>query len=754
MALDLQLRNPGAGTFDIALSSTTIATAEIVEIDVEALDATTLTTAQAEIVEIEVETIDAGGGLVVTVEIVEATVEVLDAARAVTVRPDIVEIDVEALDAARIVAAKPDILEIEVESLDAARIVTVLAEIVEIDVEVLDATTPTIGSDVDRVIEYGFEDFTGTWPTWPATTSPGAAYIFTCRYSLDQEGVTLNWHDHLGSCRINAGDTPRPAHGGTYYLHHGFCQVAGQTDTYLGSTVSNSVDTDVEIGENSEFPDLPHEDYDFAFDNTTDYAFIRFWFRLTDNWMDTQLGVDYLETATVSSSTSTSVTFTPSVHLSLNTYVIEVTHAGAKQYRKVVQSSPGTYFTLDVTAAWDTNPVSGDTLRVSTIIGGPGLKFIRFGAQHYYSDTHGGLIMLSQGSALLEQYTVEDGWMFWAFDNPSHFQVATTFPADLTDGGTPAWHCCCVKHQQLSHYDVNPNQHVTVWFDDWDCEGTADYDGDWYFPDAGTGITGIRLAENWCATYPSTLMGIDFDDIEIWVGDVQSSDLIGGETPPASSFDFELRNPGAGSFDIALTGGTTTYRTAEIAEVVVEVLDATRAVTRVAEIVEINVEALDSLRNLVRTAEIAEVTVEALDAVRVSTEHAEIVEITVEVLDSLRRVTRVAEIVEVNVEVLDAYGYSTGVGVIATAEIVEIDVEALDSTRVVTRAASIVELEVETIDPTRGVVRTADIVEIEVEVLSADSGSVRVILCGRSALHAVLPARSKAPNILVASSKC
>lgn len=87
--------------------------------------------------------------------------------------------------------------------------------------------------------------------------------------------------------------------------------------------------------------------------------------------------------------------------------------------------------------------------------------------------------------------------------------------SDLQDGN---WHSMSVK--VVRNYDDNRTGNITTsaWFDDWDMAGDPDGTRTITCSAFGSGFQYINMTQNWSATYPATLMGIDFDDIEVWDG--------------------------------------------------------------------------------------------------------------------------------------------------------------------------------------------------------------------------------------------
>ena len=87
--------------------------------------------------------------------------------------------------------------------------------------------------------------------------------------------------------------------------------------------------------------------------------------------------------------------------------------------------------------------------------------------------------------------------------------------ADLQDGN---WHCLGV--QVTRNKDDNSEGNVTVkaWFDNWDMTGDPLGERTVTCTEFGSRFGHFAIAQNWSGTYPSSLMGLDVDDIEVWDG--------------------------------------------------------------------------------------------------------------------------------------------------------------------------------------------------------------------------------------------
>ena len=119
-----------------------------------------------------------------------------------------------------------------------------------------------------KLIDYGFEDYTGD-----VETTPG--YIFT-------GSASTYWDDHLASTEVVSNCNGETAHSGTYYLHQNF--YTGGTDACLGGAPS-SVNDHGNVGLNSTYPTTGYGDNtQFSTDITSDTLVVRFYLRTQGNW--------------------------------------------------------------------------------------------------------------------------------------------------------------------------------------------------------------------------------------------------------------------------------------------------------------------------------------------------------------------------------------------------------------------------------------------------------------------------------------
>jgi hypothetical protein len=111
---------------------------------------------------------------------------------------------------------------------------------------------------------------------------------------------------------------------------------------------------------------------------------------------------------------------------------------------------------------------------------------------------------------------------FYIYD-PSGAGYGTLFSAgaDLQDGN---WHSMTIVVVLNNTTNAAGNVTARVWFDDWDMTGSPNGERTVTCPSFGSDFFYFAFAQNWSATYPASLMGMDLDDIEVWNGLPSASD--------------------------------------------------------------------------------------------------------------------------------------------------------------------------------------------------------------------------------------
>ena len=268
----------------------------------------------------------------------------------------------------------------------------------------------------DKVIDYGFEDWTGD-----ADTTPG--YIYGSDY-LEY------WNAHKAATEIilnGDSDCVGDAHSGDYYFHQ---QIQGSPNVPLfdacGDIEHGSVQAYNQVVSDANYPPDSGNDIDLLESINSDTMLTRFWFRTTGNWK-TQIK----------------------------------TTGGNMGYN----------------------------------------KFIRF-----ITAGHGGVLIMLR-------VRDEPTTTFYIWDSTDLFSHQFDSGIDLTDG---EWHSIVVRSVVNNRDPGSVTQ--TVWWDDWEMEGDGFSREVFVGGLESGGIFRMNIIDNWSATYPTTLMGIDIDDIEVWDG--------------------------------------------------------------------------------------------------------------------------------------------------------------------------------------------------------------------------------------------
>ncbi|OPY65310.1 MAG: hypothetical protein A4E62_02713 [Syntrophorhabdus sp. PtaU1.Bin002] len=278
-----------------------------------------------------------------------------------------------------------------------------------------------------RIIAYGFEDWTGN-----ENTAPG--YIFS-------SVASTYWNMHVNSNQVrtqNASCGNKTAHSGQYYIHRQFNTTI--TDPCLGG-VATSIDDHGNLGLGGTYPTSSGDKTALRSAITGNTMTVRYWFRVTDAWK-TQTGLGLCK-----------------------------------------------FFRLYGTGG-STDPAS----LIVHIAGGGGTSNTNT-AFHIYDPS---------GS----------GWS-------GSYGTVLRAGADLQDGN---WHSVTIVVRLNNTVNAAGNVTARVWFDDWNMAGDPQGERTVTCPSFGASFDHFNLTQNWSATYPSSLMGIDFDDIEVWNGLPSASD--------------------------------------------------------------------------------------------------------------------------------------------------------------------------------------------------------------------------------------
>ncbi len=289
----------------------------------------------------------------------------------------------------------------------------------------------------DKLISYGFEDWTGD-----ASTTPG--YVF----STDDSG---RWLDHTNGTEIVTSCGGKGPHSGTYFYHMNW--YTGEVDSCLGTspTTTNARNN---TGLNSYFPSDPKNNVDFDTAVVSNVGVARFYFRTTGNWK-TQIN----------------------------------TNGGNMGY----------------------------------------LKFFR-----WYGGAAGG----DAASALVHLLARDSNDTRYKIYDPSNATWESFYSGiDLYDGN---WHVCAVRVVRNNDTGATGNITISVWWDDYEMQGDPNGGRTITAPSFADHFNYLALFNNWSATYPTSSIGIDMDDLEVWDGMPDSSSTVDNHpsitiAPPSTS---------------------------------------------------------------------------------------------------------------------------------------------------------------------------------------------------------------------------
>lgn len=88
-------------------------------------------------------------------------------------------------------------------------------------------------------------------------------------------------------------------------------------------------------------------------------------------------------------------------------------------------------------------------------------------------------------------------------------------PTSLYNGN---WHAYAVKIVINNKTNSSGNITASIWFDDYYLTGAPLLTRTITCPDWGTDFSHFCFAQNWSATYPTALMGMDIDNVQVWDG--------------------------------------------------------------------------------------------------------------------------------------------------------------------------------------------------------------------------------------------
>lgn len=134
---------------------------------------------------------------------------------------------------------------------------------------------------------------------------------------------------------------------------------------------------------------------------------------------------------------------------------------------------------------------------------------------------------------------------------------------DLQDGN---WHSAAIRVVRNNDTNSTGNITISVWWDNWDMTGDPTASRTITSSAFGSAFQLFALAQNWSATYPSSAMGIDFDDFEVWNGDTDqdsTAPTVTAFTIPSTSTNLQVS---ISSFTCTDAVGVTGYLVNESAD--------------------------------------------------------------------------------------------------------------------------------------------------------------------------------------------
>lgn len=147
-------------------------------------------------------------------------------------------------------------------------------------------------------------------------------------------------------------------------------------------------------------------------------------------------------------------------------------------------------------------------------------KFFRLYGTGGGNDNASSIVHLARDNNTSTRYYIYD---------PSIISYGTRYYSgvDLLDG---KWHSFCVQVVRNNNSNSNGNITTKVWWDNWNMTSDPLAQRTITCPEFGSKFWYFQIAQNWSATYPTTLMGIDLDDIEVWDGSPDTTEV--DLTPP------------------------------------------------------------------------------------------------------------------------------------------------------------------------------------------------------------------------------
>ena len=332
--------------------------------------------------------------------------------------------------------------------------------------------------------QYGFED-AAPYPAY-STASPGNGWPFSSVAS-EYWGYFTN-----GTNVVSSAGSILPRSGNRFWAFQ-FCTT--QYDPYIEKTAI-SVDAHINIGLGDvAYPTGTHDLINLSTDVTSDTLTIRYWFALYGNWTSSQTAIG------------------------TDGQPRDIDASGMKFIR--VYANGGNY---NIGTLYVQNNDDSDLLFRHTDFGGTWNAgcYYPAGAITNSDDKNWTCLAAHTASADTEPGAGENHASYWQTDGVYHSAWgALNLPSFQTGLNLKSgWHSFVYQVKRLSPIYSYRNYKIDAWWDDWDMTGTQGYHYSCYITGrfASTAYSYINLAVNWGASYPQSLMGMVFDDFEIWDG--------------------------------------------------------------------------------------------------------------------------------------------------------------------------------------------------------------------------------------------
>ncbi|OGS24735.1 MAG: hypothetical protein A2314_05445 [Elusimicrobia bacterium RIFOXYB2_FULL_50_12] len=339
------------------------------------------------------------------------------------------------------------------------------------------------------LMQYGFEDAL-PYPPY-STASPGNGWPFTSVASA-YWGYFTN-----GTNVVYSVGNIQPRSGNKFWAFQ-FCTT--QYDPYIEKTAT-SIDAHINIGLGDvAYPTGTHDLIDLSTDVKSDTLTIRYWFALYGNWTSSQTAIG------------------------TDGQPRDIDAAGMKFIRAYAD---GGNYQIGILGAQNND--DSDLLFHHTDDGGMWNAgcYYPVGAITNLDNKNWTCLAAHTASADNEPGVGADYTAYWQTDGVYHSGwSALNLPAFQTGLNLKnGWHSFVYQVKRLSPVFSYHNYKIDAYWDDWDMTGTQGYHYSCYVTAgfASTAYSYINVAVNWGASYPQTLMGMVFDDFEVWDGSPNTS---------------------------------------------------------------------------------------------------------------------------------------------------------------------------------------------------------------------------------------